>query len=444
MQDLIVAWAGLRVAGLFSAGRARPMAIVFWLFVYVWIGIAGLVQGALNAAPWGFAISAHAYNEAQIVVLVGLAAVEIAHTCAAKNYLGKTAAIGRPWLREVDPSRVFVLAVLVVIAAPAWVELLGGPHALFSSRQSLNQSVFGTAPSSLASGGLEIAFSTVPTFMALYGMLITGLWKRYRVLFALVVMATIVLNSPLAMPRFWLLTIAIALVFAIPRVRQSASAVRAVITVALVVSIGLFPYLSYFRLSSGFQGPSNIPSALSTSGDYDAFTMIAAGVQDTYSYGLRDGHQALGDILFFVPRSIWSGKANDTGSLVASDALQPYTNLSAPLWLEGYIDFGFVGVVAYLAFWGWLMRRADDLFVRGNSRFARFWVPLIAGYSGILLRGALLQSMARLAVMVGLIFLLSRRVPAQPAEPMAAHRSSRESESAGLVDGAHVLEQPTV
>jgi ABC-type uncharacterized transport system permease subunit len=137
--------------------------------------------------------------------------------------------------------------------------------------------------------------------------------------------------------------------------------------------------------------------------------MVSTGVQYTDEAGLRHGNQLLGDLFFFVPRSVWPSKPQDTGALIAVHSGHAFTNLSAPLWIEMYIDFGYAGVVVIFFLYGMMMRRADDRFVRGDSPFAQFVIPLLAGYSCILLRGSLLQAMARLAVMLVIMWLISTR-----------------------------------
>jgi hypothetical protein len=97
-------------------------------------------------------------------------------------------------------------------------------------------------------------------------------------------------------------------------------------------------------------------------------------------------------------------------------------NLSSPMFLDFYVDFGWVGVVVGMAVVGWASGRGDQLFAsRVNRLRDRIYatdllVPLLAGYSFILLRGPLLQSMSRLAVMLACCALLvaARRMTPDP------------------------------
>jgi oligosaccharide repeat unit polymerase len=408
---MITVWAGLRLAKLWARGEPRPVAIVFWLYVYVWLGLAGLLQLIHQTAPWPIIISSAATWRGQIIIAVGLTFIEVGHLFPSR----RTTQIDNG--RQIIGWRVTVLVVLVLLAAPIWYHFLGGFHALFSSREELSTSIFGKgAHTSLASGGIKSTLATVPTFLALYAALITQRYRLWpRLVMGLLIFVVVILNSPISMPRFWTGTILVALIFSVPVVQHRAAAMRIVIAGMIFTCIVLFPYAAYFRYSSGFIQPPGVVQTLTTKGDYDSFEMVTTGVQYASEDGFRYGRQALGDLLFFVPRSVWPSKAQDTGEFLAEHYRLTTTNLSAPLWIESYIDFGYFGVIVLFFLYGLLMRRADDRFVKGNSPFMRFVIPLLAGYSCILLRGSLLQAMARLAIMLIILWLISSRRGQRPA-----------------------------
>ncbi len=419
LQLVITAWAGLRLARISARGEARPFAIVFWLYVYVWLGLTGLLQVIHQTAPWPISINPSAFQRGQIVILLGIAALEIGHLFPKRIQTPSIESL-EPVSRRIVGSRVTMLVAFVFLTAPLWYQELGGLHSLFTSREELKETIYasGRGGLSLATGGIIISLATVPSFLALYAVIVTRqykLWRnRSRLIIVILAAIAFVLNSPIAAPRFWVATMLIALIFAIPLVQKRAMATRTVVVAALVGSIVLFPYAAFFRYSSGFKQPPGITQTLITKPDYDSFEMITAGVQYTMDTGHLDGKQLLSDLFFFVPRALWPTKAQDTGAVIASHNNLAYTNLSAPLWIEMYIDFGYLGVVIMFFLYGRLMRRADDRFVRGDSPLAQFMIPLLAGYSCILLRGALLQSMARLAVMLAIMWMISARSKSSP------------------------------
>lgn len=83
--------------------------------------------------------------------------------------------------------------------------------------------------------------------------------------------------------------------------------------------------------------------------NYDAFANIMATQDYVGKYGYANGEQFLSAFLFFIPRSIWEDKPISTGELVGKHLINDYefrfSNLSNPLVSEGYINFGFIGII---------------------------------------------------------------------------------------------------
>ena len=66
-------------------------------------------------------------------------------------------------------------------------------------------------------------------------------------------------------------------------------------------------------------------------------------------------------------------------------------NLSAPLWAEGYVDFGVAGVLIYLFFLGRLSLLLGRL--TSSSALGPGFACFVGVYQFVLLRGSLLQAM---------------------------------------------------
>lgn len=80
------------------------------------------------------------------------------------------------------------------------------------------------------------------------------------------------------------------------------------------------------------------------------------------------------------------------------------TNLSSPIWAELWLDFGPLGMGGGLLAMGYASARVDRRYAKRATRRAppgsliSVVVPLVAGYSFILLRGPLLQASGRVAI----------------------------------------------
>ncbi len=128
--------------------------------------------------------------------------------------------------------------------------------------------------------------------------------------------------------------------------------------------------------------------------NYDSWANIYTAVEIVKVHGMQWGHQLLGSLLFFVPSSVWSGKPLATGIFLADYLIRTYsmwfTNLSAPLVAEGYLDFGPGGVVAYAAAMAWFV-----VFLNRMAETEAKWIALpMAVYTSvflmIVLRGSLM------------------------------------------------------
>jgi hypothetical protein len=132
--------------------------------------------------------------------------------------------------------------------------------------------------------------------------------------------------------------------------------------------------------------------------NYDAWANTYTIVEMVGKQGISWGRQLLGDLLFFVPSATWHGKPAATGIAIGNYLIMHYsgwfTNLSAPLVGEGYMDFGTAGVVLYGAglamFVVWLNRLAS-----GGGKLISFPVAMYAAvFLMFALRGSLMVAVA--------------------------------------------------
>jgi hypothetical protein len=128
--------------------------------------------------------------------------------------------------------------------------------------------------------------------------------------------------------------------------------------------------------------------------NYDSWANIYTAVEIVKVHGMQWGHQLMGSLLFFVPSSIWSAKPLATGIFLADYLITNYsmwfTNLSAPLAAEGYLDFGPAGVVLYACILALFVALLNRLAVR-RDRWVAFPMAIYASvFLMIVLRGSLM------------------------------------------------------
>jgi hypothetical protein len=104
-------------------------------------------------------------------------------------------------------------------------------------------------------------------------------------------------------------------------------------------------------------------------------------------------HQIFASLFFYVPRSIWPSKPNDTGLELGNLLGLRFQNLSAPWLLEAYVNGRIFGVIFLSIILGFLLTRLD-LNVKDNFKY--FVISsLTSGFLFIILRGSLLQATGR-------------------------------------------------
>jgi hypothetical protein len=131
---------------------------------------------------------------------------------------------------------------------------------------------------------------------------------------------------------------------------------------------------------------------------YDAWANIYTAIEMTARNGLSAGRQLAGALLFYVPSSWWPGKPLATGIEIGNFLMTYYTmwfnNLSAPLIAEGFLDFGYLGVVAYALGLAGLVQGIEYGAAPGRSALSQAVAIYLGFFLVFLLRGSLMIAFA--------------------------------------------------
>jgi hypothetical protein len=234
---------------------------------------------------------------------------------------------------------------------------------------------------------------------------------------AVLLVSTLVVNNPIGAARFRVGVVLLGIVFVLPWRRWSPLLAGPGLVLALVA---VFPFADVLRSSTS---PSlqervsdfSVSKEITTNGDFDAFQMIVNTRNFVEASGPLLGRQITGSALFWVPRSFWRDKPLHTGELVGTFAGYSYTNLSAPLWAELFVDGGWILLILGFWFYGRFVKTLDHWHVvakrHGVATVASVVVPIYAGYQLFLLRGALMPALAYLTPMVLLAIVTSWGLP---------------------------------
>lgn len=413
MTFALMVWAGARLAVAIAAGRPMLFDFFFWLFTYIFMGMAPTVQirsGILSRTTPG--IDEGLDMSTALLVWLGVACYEIGRFLASLR--SKRRDGGAPPSRRVTAvsrPRALILVVIGVLTSAYFVSRVG-VGTLFGSRDVAFEARNAAWP--------DPAIRAIMYSLAIYPLLVgigalAQLRRRatrsharwYAVLIVTAVALLLTIVNPVSSARYSLGTVLFALAVYAGAVVTPAR-VRATLIAAVMGFVFLFPLADAFRLNTVNLARDGFFGEYKGNPDYDAFWQVA----NAFSYSLDGlveyGRQALGVVFFWVPRSFWSDKPVDTGILLANYRGYSFDNLSAPLWAEFLVNGGVVALALGFLAVGYLLRVMDENLLPAFPR-AGFWAivgAIFPVYMTILLRGSMLQATGAVAVATACLLIV--------------------------------------
>ncbi len=422
---VIIAYSSLRLTFLAVDGRKQLLSLTFWVFVYVWFGMAAMLQMLVHWFPWQGSYSVETVGKAFIIIFLGLLAYDLGRMLALLRAMKMNALFVH---RQVDVKRTLFYVFFAVIITLVCIHELGGPASLLASRDAFIKYLREISPQQgRVAYMLLAALLRVPSFIAT--VLLLALWinrdkkrlihsKAVHFLLLLVVsLLNFFVNNPLCSPRAWIGTIIISLLFI--RFKWHRLHSFALWTLGLIfMFIIIFPYADLFRrtINPSLHDIGGVSAAeqLTKNGDYASFQQVLNAVLYVQKNGLAYGNQIAGTLLVWVPRSLWAGKPVHTAELVAVDMSYRYTNLEMPLWGEMYVDGGMIAVILGLFFYGLITTICERAYLANQDKdsltFINLFVPVFAAYQILLIRGALMSTSSWIFA-IALFMLLPTKSP---------------------------------
>lgn len=423
----LLMFASFQIAGglfAFVVADSKPRAVSFVLLVFYCYGfiMPGLYQLRTSDYFWAsIATDVPTATVAAFIVFLSVIFFVVGYfTRLNVRFGGKWSdadkvSVDGPAARRSGISSIVTLAVaLLALAYVLFLLARFGPLMFFGTRSAISDAISGAG---LDSSGRGLT-RTLAQSLGLSSLAITG-YVKFRTrsrgflinaAFYIALVANGVANFPTSIARYWL--VATAFVFLFTVFYGSFLRMRRSIYVATPLLLFLiFPTLgSYNRRGTDLNMELKIvpPSEYMTSGDLDGFQSILNVVNMVETQGISWGAHMLSVLLFFVPRSIWSGKTFSVGSEAADAAGYHFLTISMPFPGELYANGGFVAVVLGMLAFGMLIRQMDSTFDRASTGERAPYVAvtaiLMGAFMPILFRGSLLGSFAGFASAVGLVW----------------------------------------
>jgi hypothetical protein len=447
MSMFVTVYSAAHLAALIREARDALIRLTFWLYVYLWLGLAASAQIVSNTFPIPFqSFGPELQAEAMAAAIVGMVAYDVGSLVGRRSRFTSPLAATLDRL-TFDPRRVWSLAFIGILYT-LYATARDGLAVRFSSRETATNAVFRPAVGqrvdliqNKAAHLIQIFLLWGPAFLALY--LLIYLYRsdragaevpadsrwwftslRARRLIGALILANVLANNPQTNPRYRFggLMIALAVAF---WPTSSKSRFRFGALALLGLTIVVFPYAAVFRYNTrsvNFNEP--LSRQLATSPDYGMYQQQLNGFIYARTHGHTAGRQLAGAVFSPVPRIFWANKPIDTGNLILrSDII----NASADLWTEAQVDFGVAGVIVVLFAYGYVCRAFEDAYRERDQRRATVIgaaVPLFAAFQVFLLRGSLQPAFGELAPIAVVFLCCLRRLPVTDRASIAARATA--------------------
>lgn len=234
----------------------------------------------------------------------------------------------------------------------------------------------------------------------------TGLNFSGKIVITVFFLMTIFIASPTSMPRFQAAALYIPLIIVFTGLWNSRYGMPYTILAGLMIGM---PFLNKFRYFDINNIDLSIDFDSLSHGHFDAYQNFVRVVEVDY---VSFGSQLLGVFLFFIPREYWSSKPIGSGAEMAQMLGYSFGNISMPYIAEGYVNFGFFGVVVFMCFLGFILKNLDRLAwsyeIKEYKPFFLYYYYSLFGMIFFIMRGDLLSSFAyTVGLTAAFIFLIS-------------------------------------
>lgn len=375
----------------------------FHVFYLIFIGIAPIIQYKEGISFWGaLPFYEKDYCHSSLVCLIALVIFNIWYAYFAtknKSYLPKLSKyIIRTFhksKREIRAANLSSLQTFLIIS----LALIACIARLYQNNFNVMSLMFrgGELKDQIEmtkASGLLISTIFTPMNMCLF-LYVWYINKHQYILLCLLFIATLFTASPTGIARFSCAAIYLPVFMSLFAWIRKKHIYVSFLSTGLII---LFPLLSTFRdFNKNIILNLKIDTSLFQSVDFDSYSTLTHVLkQDIVTYG----NQLLGCILFWFPRSIWTEKPVGSGEFIAGKLHFFFTNISCNILSEGYINFGYIGILAFIVLLAWLFSQLDSIYwtytkFKSRNYFSVLYFSIL-GLLFLILRGDLLCSFAYL------------------------------------------------
>ena len=407
---------------------------IFWVWVYIFLGLAQLYQLAANAFPWRGTFNSETVAGAQRIIIIGCLVVYVASSLVTRQKRVSSSSPHSIGTNTGSRVRYFMVVALGAYCAVAACFVLIMGSELFHGKTAFQNQLISNAH---IPGSGSLYFVSVAGAFVLPAAGVVCRKNGVRIPIWLLTVSSLVafiVTNPLTGSRFLTGTFLLAMAGAF---LVGTSLIRFLPAGLGWSLITVFPSLDLLRGDG--TGSNELVFALPQSSlltfDFDSFEMLLREVSTGRAIpeGLPTHFELfVAPFLRWVPFLSDSVRGDASGPVVAKITNMGFTNVSMPLWGEAHLVGGVVGVIVAFACLGivlGLIHQPNLAFQVGPRRESRLVIDAsVAALLIIVLRGSLYEVLGYLlfALAVAFSIWLISRYPKRTANIHAA--SERASE----------------
>lgn len=387
------------ISSFFVFEDAKPYSLnkIFWLFNFSFFSFIPVCQYELKVIPWGNNISDDTYLAANIYIAISFVIYKLIHF-----FFNRRASGMRRPADQLSQSYLFKFSthgrVIFFLLCAAMVAVIGFEKLWIRGGHEANSEDTNNTISLLLEQFLRgcILYYTLSTIILYRRRQIGWFW------FITVLVLSFLVNFPLSTARFYVAAfyISLAVAYNFRLFKSSHGFTYVFLTMLMVVFpfVGLARY-GFEKMNYLLEDPLSVFRNSFLAGDFDTYTSFCRAIQYVADYGNTGGRQLLTVLLFFIPRSVWPDKAVGSGAFIYGQMRYEFTNISCPFIAEGYINFGFIGSMIFIALLAILVAVYDNYYWKAKEiatylpiNYPAIYYCVFLGLLFFMLRGDLLFS----------------------------------------------------
>lgn len=388
INTLITSWV------MFSNSReAFTLQKIINLFIFIFFIVANAVQFGRHHSVLTFVLhfSPSDFISFQLIVSIILICYNGMYFLFTKPYHSKPYNQIKPisLQQTVTINDRYLIYIAIFATLIVVMQHIGNPSRLFMRGFAEDFAHFRGAKGVVDNSG-SLLMSKVIRPLPVFALLVALIYKRPSKTIKILTFCALLSNFPIALSRNATAMMWLPIIVAAWGNKFKHNSFMWAMMFALFV---LFPFFNVFRRFNGGLNFSWSMDFLNVI-DYDASQIFMAVMKIDF---MSFGRQLLGVLLFFVPRKFWPDKPIGSGHELVESMHGWFTNVSMPFFAEGYVNFGFTGILLFVIFTAWITSILDTKYWdcwRNKSNIKSGYYYILLGSTIFIMRGDMMSSLA--------------------------------------------------